>query len=90
MNGHLIINNLSKIYYVILNKSIMITIIIIILLAVIACIITYKEGELHELHKTRAAFEHYLEAHESLKEVLGPGIEAAKNLVDQLEEEDRI
>ena len=62
----------------------------IILLAVIACIITYKEGELHELHKTRAAFEHYLEAHESLKEVLGPGIEAAKNLVDQLEEDDKI
>lgn len=65
-------------------------IILIIIIAIIACFISYKEGELHELHKTRAAFEHYLEAHKASKELFGPGIEAAEHIVDQLEEEDKL
>lgn len=68
----------------------MIWFILFIILCVLACWICYKKGEVHELHKTRAAFEHYLDAHPNLKNVLGPGLEAAEHIVDQLEQEDNI
>lgn len=64
--------------------------ILIIAVIALACFISYKKGEIHELHKTRAAFEHYLEAHPALKEVFKPGIEAAEHIIDQIEEEDKI
>lgn len=57
---------------------------------VVACYIAYKKGEVHELHKTRAAFEHYLEAHSSMRDILGPGLEAAERIVDQIEEKDSL
>lgn len=64
--------------------------ILIIAVVVLACFISYKKGELHELHKTRAAFEHYLEAHPASRERFEPGIEAAEHIVDQIEEEDKL
>lgn len=65
-------------------------IILLIIIIIIACYLAYKKGEAHELHKTRAAFKHYLDAHSTLKEVLGPGIEAAEHIVDRIEEEDKL
>lgn len=60
------------------------------MICVVACYVIYKKSEVHELHKIRAAFEHYLEAHSSMRDVLGPGLEAAKRIVDQIEEEDSL
>jgi len=68
----------------------MIWFILFIIACVVAAYIAYKKGEVHELHKTRAAFKHYLEAHQALKDVLGPGLEAAEHIIDRLEEGDSI
>ena len=55
-----------------------------------ACYLCYKKGEVHELHKARAEFEHYLEAHPAVESVLKPGMEAAEHIIDQLEEKDSL
>ncbi len=64
--------------------------ILFLIICVAACYIAYKKGEVHELHKTRAAFKHYLEAHQAMSNVLGPGLEAAEHIVDQIEEKDSL
>ncbi len=45
----------------------------------------FKYGEVHELHKTRAAFKNYLDAHSSVRESLKPGFDKAEEILDELE-----
>lgn len=63
-------------------------IIIIILVLALACYISFKYGEVHELHKTRAAFEHYLDAHPLLNDDAVFGVQVAEHIVDDLIEEE--
>lgn len=65
-------------------------IILIVLVLGLACYLSFKYGEVYELHKTRAAFEHYLEAHPLLNEDTVLGIELAENIIDNLVEEEII
>ena len=66
----------------------MIWFILLIIAIVCACFTCYKLGEVHELHKMRGEFEHYLEAHEAAKEYLKEGIEAAERIVDHMIDEE--
>ena len=68
----------------------MIWFILFIILCVAACYIAFKKGEVHELHKPRAAFEDYKKEHIALERLLGPGLEAAEHIVDRLEESDSL
>lgn len=63
---------------------------ILLVLLFLSSFLAYKFGEIHELHKTRAAFEHYLEAHPVARELLKPGIEVAEQIVDELIEEETL
>ena len=47
-----------------------------------ACYRAYRHAEISELHKLRACFEHYLEAHTELSEEFIKGIKTAEDLID--------
>ena len=51
---------------------------------IFSCFITFKYGEIHELHKVRACFEEALKKQENYKGLFTPGIEMAENIVDNL------
>lgn len=50
--------------------------------------LTYKEASIHELHKMRAAFEHYLDAHPMLSEQFKSGMIEAEHIIDEEEKKE--
>jgi hypothetical protein len=65
----------------------MIWILLIIILIIIG-FISYKYGEIHELHKIRAEFDNFMHLQNSMKDVLKPGVEAAEHIVDEMIDEE--
>ena len=54
----------------------------------IASLVSFKYGEIKELHKVRAEFEHFLDAHPTASDLVSDGIEVAEQIVDDLIEEE--
>ena len=61
-----------------------------IIILAICSIISYKYGEINELHKIRAEFEHYLDAHSAVKDSIKEGIELAENIIDDMLEDESL
>ena len=63
--------------------------ILLIFILALSSFIAFKYGKIHELHKTRAAFEHYLDAHPLLNDAVF-GIQVAERIVNDLIKEEEI
>ena len=61
-----------------------------IIVCVTACYVCYKRGEIYGLHKAQVEFKHYLESHPNSEDLLGPGIDAAEHIINQIEEKDSL
>lgn len=63
-------------------------IVLFLLLLFILCIgiyyFAYRKGIIYGLNKSKNEFKQYLEVHDNLKELLGPGLEAAEHIVNHI------
>ena len=63
---------------------------VLIIILCLVSLISFKYGELKELHKVRAEFEHYLDAHRIIEDPTIDGIKLAENIVDRMIEEEKL
>jgi len=59
---------------------------IIILIVCALCYIFYKKGKYDGLCNANSTFKQYLNTHSNMKDLLGPGLDTAEHLINQLKD----